>query len=661
MRKDAIGFFWEDIPVVKQRKVKEVVKRTPPDPVWLKPDYLPHLNEALTAQYNLYTEQEIINAFVTREPLVYDIECYKNYFLIAFMGVKTRKIMYFEMDEFTPLNVVMLRWVISNFTIISFNGKHYDEQIFTLALSGYDNATLKEATNLIIMENYRPWEILRNYNVKRIPCDHIDIKEVMPGVGVGVGLKLYGARMHARQLQDLPFHHEALLNNNQKAIIRWYCVNDLDLTHMAYEAVIPDIDLRCDIGNEHGIDVRSRSDAQVAEDVITAEYKALTGMYPPKPRVHEMIGQILKYDVPAWLQFQTPLMNSVLDLIRKCEFRIGDDGKIINPPELKGLSFVMGNVTYKIGIGGLHSSEKNLVCVPVKGRKRKDADVTSYYPETILGQRLYPIHLGEVFLEIYKKIVDTRIAAKRAGEKRKANSLKITINGAYGKFGSIFSFLYAPKLLLQTTLTGQLALLMLCEMLELNGASIVSANTDGIVIDYDETQEDFINSIIAQWEAKSQFEMEYTEYKSLHSSNVNNYVAIMANGDIKRKGWFRSPGLTKNSNGAIIMDAVVHYLDKGVPVRETITNCTDIKQFIAVRQVKGGAVWNGEYLGGVVRWYISNKEDVPEMIYAKSGNKVAGSTNGVPMMKLENFVPPDLDYEHYITQAEKYLQDFNYM
>lgn len=659
MRKDAIGFFWEDIPVVKERKVKEVIKRTPPEPVWLKDDYLPHLQEALNANFNLYTEQELINAFVTREPLVFDIECYKNYFLIAFMGVNSKKIIYFEMDESTALNVVMLKWIVTNFTIISFNGKHYDEPILTMALHGFNNMSLKEATNFIISENWRPWEILRNYGLKRIDCDHIDIKEVMPGVGVG--LKLYGARMHAKQLQDLPFHPEALLNYNQKSIIRWYCVNDLDLTDMAYKAVKPDIDLRIDIGNQHGIDVRSRSDAQVAEDVITAEYRALTGRYPPKPRIEDVIGQVLTYDIPEWLHFQTPLMNSVLDLIRGCKFVIGHDGKIINPPELKGLQFVMGGVTYRMGIGGLHSCEKNLVRLPTKGKKRKDADVTSYYPETILGQKLFPPQLGEVFLQIYENIVNVRIAAKKAGEKRKSDSLKITINGAYGKFGSLFSFLYAPKLLLQTTLTGQLALLMLCELLELNGASIVSANTDGIVIEYDEDKEDFVNSIISYWEGQSKFDMEYTEYKSLHSSNVNNYIAIMADGKIKRKGWFREAGLTKNSTGSIITDAVVEYLDKGTPIRETIKNCTDIRKFVAIRQVRGGAVWNGEYLGGVVRWYISNKEDVPEMIYAKSGNKVAGSTNGVPLMKMEDIIPEDLDYEHYITKSESYLQDFGYM
>ena len=43
-------------------------------------------------------------------------------------------------------------------------------------------------------------------------------------------------------------------------------------------------------------------------------------------------------------------------------------------------------------------------------------------------------------------------------------------------------FLYSPDLLINTTITGQLTLLMLIEMITLSGGKVKSANTDGIVI-----------------------------------------------------------------------------------------------------------------------------------------------------------------------------------
>ena len=57
---------------------------------------------------------------------------------------------------------------------------------------------------------------------------------------------------------------------------------------------------------------------------------------------------------------------------------------------------------------------------------------------------------------------------------------KIQINGSFGKFGSKYSKLYSPNMLLATTITGQLTLLMLIEQLELNNIPVISANTDGL-------------------------------------------------------------------------------------------------------------------------------------------------------------------------------------
>ena len=47
--------------------------------------------------------------------------------------------------------------------------------------------------------------------------------------------------------------------------------------------------------------------------------------------------------------------------------------------------------------------------------------------------------------------------AKRTGDKVTNEAMKIMINGSFGKFGSKWSVLYSPDLLIQTTVTGQLA------------------------------------------------------------------------------------------------------------------------------------------------------------------------------------------------------------
>ncbi|UPT52990.1 DNA polymerase [Hafnia phage yong3] len=659
MRADAIGFFWEDLPPPPKVK-KEKVKRLPPERTWERPDYLPHLEDARAFNFNLYTQEELINACIYQEPLVFDVECYPNYFLCAFRGVTSGKVIYTEMYHGQPLNTLLLNWLMTNFKIVSFNGLGYDQPIITLAIAGCNTAQLYDATKKIIEEDWRPSDVLKSYKLKRMYLNHIDIMEVLPGSG---GLKQYGGRGHTKMLQDLPFKPGTFLSPEQMLITRWYCINDLVQTKENYDALSEQIHLREILGEEYGLDLRSRSDAQIAEDVIKHEIKALTGQHPKRPYVEP--GTLYNYDIPHFIQFRTPLMQSVLDIVRGCKFVVSDNGSIGLPPALTGLEIKIGKGVYRMGIGGLHSSEECAAHPPKQGQKKRDIDVTSYYPSIILNERLYPEQLGEAFLQVYQRIVDRRIAAKRAGDKKTANTLKIVINGSFGKLGSMWSVLYAPKLLIQVTITGQLSLLMLIEAFELNGIEVISANTDGIVVKYDEEQEGFVDAMIKWWESVTNFEMESTYYAGLYSANVNNYVAVKEpdeNGkvEVKRKGWFAETGLQKNCTGEIIMEAVCECLANGTPVSRTIRACTDIRKFVILRAVKGGAVWDGEFLGKVVRWYYSTSEPA-EMVYANSGNRVAGSAGGKPIMTLPDELPGDIDYDAYIAKAEKYLEEVGYV
>lgn len=653
MRTDAIGFFWQDLPPPPKVK-KEKIKRTPPERTWERPDYLPGIDEARRAVINMYTAEELMEAQKEGQPHVFDIECYPNYFLIAFRNIVTQKVIYFEKYLGCELNIAWLNWVVHNFLLVSFNGLGYDEPILTLALSGATNGEMKEATDRIITEDWRPSDILKNADLERLKLNHIDIMEVAPGGG---SLKQRAGRLHRKRLQDLPFPPNMLLTHDHMTIVRHYCINDLDATEALYLALEEEIHLREVMSKEYGVDLRSRSDAQIAEDVIKHEIGRITRKRVQRAKVEP--GRRYKYNMPAFLKYQTPLMNSVVDIIKQCDFVINEKGSVENPWQLKNLRINIGDATYQMGIGGLHSTEEKSCNRYVKGRKKRDIDVTSYYPSVILGQRLFPEHLGEVFLRVYKKIVDRRVAAKHSGDKKTAQTLKIVINGSFGKLGSMWSVLYAPQLLIQVTVTGQMSLLMLIEAFELSGIKVISANTDGIVVDYAEEEEPLVDQIIAWWERQTGFEMESTFYKALFSANVNNYVAIDEKGKVKCKGWFADSGLQKNPTGEIVVEAVRARLKDGVPVEQTITQCQDVRKFAVVRSVKGGAVCNGHYLGKVVRWYYG-PEDYPEMVYAGSGNKVTNSAGGVPMMELPDVLPEDLNHETYIAKANKYLEMMGY-
>lgn len=678
MRADALGLWWRDEPPVKV--TKEVVKRTPPEPVWLRPDYLPGLEDALRFNVHVMSDADIAEARLRRDKLLFDVEAYWNYFLISFASFTTGSIVYFEMapgHELTPYDRQKLEWIMRNFTIVGFNSWGYDLPMAAMAISGCTCEQIKTATNRIILEEWRPTDVLKQFKVRPLKnIDHIDLIEVAP---LQASLKIYGGRLHAPRMQDLPFHPETHLSPNQMAIVRWYNVNDLVQTGFLLESLREQIELRETLGQEYDVDLRSKSDAQIAEAVIGHELWRLDGSRPQKPTIDP--GTVYRYKVPRFLSYQSPLMNWALDVVRNAKFIVEHHGSVGMPPEIGNLHLKIGNNTYRMGIGGLHSSETTSAHIADANTIIVDRDVTSYYPQIILNQQLYPQHLGPQFLRVYERIVQRRVAAKAAGLKVMADSLKITVNGSFGKLGSKWSILYSPDLLIQVTITGQLALLMLIERLEIRGIEVISANTDGVVIKCPKERQQELELVIDGWEVDTGFTTEETRYLAYYARDVNNYIAVKSKQDKQTKQWLNQPDgvkskgaynnpwndpkmgifrLHKNPMTTVCLDAVEMLLTKNVAIADTIRACKDVKKFVCVRKVKGGAVKNGEYLGASIRWYYALNQE-GEMVYAKSGNKVPRSDGAKPLMQLPPQLPDDVDYEWYIQEAQSILQDIGYL
>ena len=423
------------------------------------------------------------------------------------------------------------------------------------------------------------------------------------------------------------------------------------------------------MGQQYALDLRSKSDAQIAEAVITEEVGKMNRCRLHRPKIEP--GTTYYYNVPDFIEYQSPLMQWVLNEVRNAPFVVSEKGSVTLPESLKGLKINIANSTYKLGIGGLHSTEKKTSHHETLNYTLEDVDVESYYPRIILNQGLYPKHLGTNFLIVYNNLVERRLAAKklakdgateeiRIAAKSEADSLKIVINGSFGKLGSKYSVLYAPDLLMQVTISGQLSLLMLIERLELAGINVVSANTDGIVINCHRDMLPLREQILTQWQKDTAFKLDGTPYKALYSRDVNNYIAVKRDlSGVKVKGAYARPGFHKNPTNEICIDALENLLLRGVPVEDTVNSCTDITKFVSVRTVKGGGVKDGEFLGKAIRWYYA-KNIGGEIVYALSGNKVPRSDGAMPMLQIPNEFPADIDYDWYINETNKILSQIGY-
>lgn len=580
-----------------------------------------------------------------------DVEIYSNYFLLSALS-SSGEIKHFELYEGKELERKGLKDLFKNNLTISFNGLNFDLPLISLAVSSATVEKIKKVADKIIKTNTAGWKIYDLYCIEKIQSDHIDLIEVSPGRS---SLKIYGGRLHAPTIQDLPFDPDHVVSPEERKTIRDYCVNDLHTTKLLYNALKKQIDLRVAMSEQYGIDLRSKSDAQIAETIIKSELKKLTGKHYGKV---DLDKNKFRYQNPKIISFKTKELISIFDKILKTDFEIGGNGSVVMPEWLRDQKIKIGNTEYQMGIGGLHSCEKSQFVTADDYYVLMDKDVASFYPSILLQQNLPPSAIGFPFLAVYRDLVVRRLRAKKKGDKVEAETLKIACNGSYGKLGSKYSFLYAPELLIQTTITGQLSLLMLIERLEHYGISVISANTDGIVIYTKKENEKLVDEICFDWMLDTSFELETAYYKTLASRDVNNYVAIKKDGSVKGKGCFGGGSLAKNPDTAIIYDAVTEHLKSGVEVSDYIKSCKDITKFVIVRRVQGGAVWNGEYLGKTVRFYYSIQFSSDEYIqYKTNSNKVPKSASSKPLMTLPESIPDDVDYERYIGEAYKLLEE----
>lgn len=587
--------------------------------------------------------------------IVLDCEVYPNYFLAAFKNINNHKTVTIEIkgeDTYlTDYDKTKLNTIMHKKTTFGFNSINYDMPIILYALKQKTAREIYELSNFIIEGNNPSWKTMQVHSlVMPTGYKHFDTQE--PAPGVRVSLKLYGGRMNSQTLQDLPIEPGTILTRQQMADIATYCINDLDTTIELYESIKDQIALRVEMSEKYGQDLLSKSDAQIAETVIKSELQKGRKAYLRPPKYAE--GTTFKYNVPDFISFETEQLQDALNIISNHDFELDGRGSIKLPKALSSMKIKLGNSVYQLGVGGLHSTEKSQTIIPDENQILADRDVASYYPRIILNLRLYPKHLGERFLTVYEQIVNDRLAAKQAKDSVTSDSLKIVINGSFGKLGSKYSALYSPDLMMAVTLTGQLSLLMLIETLELKGISVVSANTDGFVSLMDKSEYKAYDEICKQWESTTGFELEETQYKALYSRDVNNYLAVTTCDKAKGKGIFTVNPLTKNPQAPICTLAVSELLIHRTSIEKTIRECKDMTLFLRVRSVTGGAVYRNDFLGRVVRWVYTTNGDV--ITYKKNGNKVPLSDGSTPVMVLDN-MPDNIDYARYIEDAKSILDD----
>jgi len=580
----------------------------------------------------------------------------------------------------------------TNYTWVGFNSVNFDAPLIAAAIMGHDELDLKHIAQRMIDERMRSWQTYREFNIDFIDYDHIDLIETAPGVMIS--LKTYAGRMAYPSMVDMPFHHDDEINTPAKRkIVENYCLNDLGVTEALFDKLSTELALRVELGAEYGIDLRSKSDAQCAEAILKKQVGIGNG--------DKFVPRYVEYTAPKFIKPKSKALKGLVERFENEKFTINRGNG--SPEEAKWMTkpVTIGEGIYKVGLGGLHSQhDKNFHLEATDDMLISDFDVASYYPNIMMVAGLIPKlggNKGQLFLDEYRHIYEQRMKAKRAGNKVVANTLKILLNGTFGKLGSIYCSFYSPDLLIAVTITGQLNLLCLIEDLEkLKGVSVKSANTDGVTVVYPPAMRDAVLKVFATNAKRTGFEYEETPYRTVAMKDVNNYIAICVDGKVKTKGLYAEAGLMKNPTMQVCSDAAVAWLKEGVSPDLFIRDAKSPQDFVAIRNVKGGGVqhkklvlvddwvggegnWSypgqttkplsrksrppprevgqgGTPFGRVARWYMTT-DALPPLSYVESGNKVPSTDGAKLCMTLPAVLPADLNRNWYIQNTYDILKD----
>jgi hypothetical protein len=305
----------------------------------------------------------------------------------------------------------------------------------------------------------------------------------------------------------------------------------------------------------------------------------------------------------------------------------------------------------------------------------RNYDVASYYPNLMIKCGYTSRNIPSP--RIFEDVVAKRLEAKKNGDKATANALKLIVNTTYGACLNQYNDLYDPLMGRSVCITGQLFLLELAQNLfkSVVGLRVFQLNTDGIMIEFDDSQYEQVREILQEWQTRTGFELEEDSIKKLVQKDVNGYIEIQSSGETKVKGVLLVRGIAPagafniNNNATIVATALLDYFSKDIPIEETINGCNDLLSFQLV--AKASSKYTAAYhvvdgekvqVQKCNRVYAAKDKRYGTLVktHSETGNdaKIGGLPEHCIIDNNNELSITDIDKSWYIKLADKYVKDF---
>lgn len=568
--------------------------------------------------------------------LFYDFEVFKYDWLVVVMDMTAKKTHVIinspeELEALYKANIKEI-WV-------GFNSRHYDQYILKAILCGFDP---KKVNDYIITKGNPGWKFSSLF--RQFPLWNYDVM-----LNTDVGLKSFEGFMgNDIKETSVPFNIDRKLTPEEIAETVKYCKHDVEQTVQVFLKRTEEFNTMMYFIKHFGLsmDYISKTKAQLAAEILGGNRKGAD------------------FDD----EFQFPILDCLhLNKYKHiAEWYANPENHDYSKKQDKQ---IVAGVEHTFAWGGGHGARAKYSADGVF----LIIDVTAYYPSL---QKKY--HFGYRVMnhpENFEFIHDSNIAYKRKGDKKARQPFKIMDNAISGQMKQKSSALYDPMSNNSICINGQLLLLDLVEHIE-PYCELIQNNTDGIIVKLKDYEHDFdvLDDVVYEWEQRTGMKMDFDTYiGTIYQKDVNNYLLIdRKTGAVKAKGGYVMKLNDLSYDLPIINKALVDYMIHGIPVRRTIMECQDLREFQLVSRIssKYTHILYGDkpIKEKCIRVFASNNPADPgvKKVHAvrKTTAKLTNSpehcfifnddVKGVP-------VPDKLDRQWYIDFANKRLSDFGVM
>lgn len=517
---------------------------------------------------------------------IYDIEVTKYDWIVVAKNIETKAYTVIHNDNYH------LRAFLDQPDIVlgGFNNKHYDDYIVQTMYNGGSNVEVKKHNDWIIQDEKEPWKFPFN-RYKKKPVKSFDLRDDVSDENLSLKAS-EGNLRRAIVESGIPFDIDRPLTPKELEELIKYCKEDVDSTEcLYYERKEDYLDAKILVGDMYGVppeEAIGLTNAKLSARVLEAEYVE---------RNDER-----DYVIPENIDV-SKIPKIVLDFFMLIRDKSIPDTKLFGAGKRsKGMTLklwittAVGKCPVTFAWGGVHGAKPCVTVEETKDRVIVNQDVGSLYPNSMINFGYCSRSMKDP--EAYVKLVRKRLGYKKAGDKMRANALKLVVNTVYGAMLNQYNDLSDRWAGRSVCISNQLAMMMLITQLaeQCRTIDFININTDGIMFTIDRNEVELSEAIIATWCEITRFEMERDDFVKVIQKDVNNYIGIKADGSFKTKGGYVSlyeGGNFKTNSLQIIHKAVVDYLVKGIEPETTINDCKDVFAFQQI--VKTGSTYEGSY------------------------------------------------------------------